>query len=1114
MNNTKATASFVSSDTIQLRLELGTVIDAVQTTEIPTGITPNAEGWVYENGGYIGKVAGRNDEYWMPVDQFEQSPIADLFDRADVNGTLRAPADTLANWIVRVNGQRVDVEGISRKSNILDTAETGWFTFDFRTAENVFLDLAAPLQEGDTISVRYNDPDFTAVSQTYQPTEVISEAIHVNLAGFDPDDTVKTAYLSSWNGFEVVPGNARGGVGTPQDYAAGTTFQVIDEATGKVVKTGEIELNQDAADQSRFSGLNFHQTDVYKMDFSDVTDAGTYHVVVDGVGRSQSFEIEDSHWQDLFDISFSGFYHHRSGIALDAEYTDFPRDRSLHPDDGVVVQQSTVKLTDTSEGYKPGKPGFGEVLPDSGTGEILTDAWGGWHDAGDYDRRIQHIEASRKLIELVELEPDFAERAEGRIPESGDGIPDLLDEALWNLDLFRRLQKEDGGVPGGIESETNPLYGEGSWADSLELFAYAPEVWSTWEYASGAAKIANILKVYDSAAVQGWTDSAIAAMEWAEARVPSGADYDSTLNNARNLAAVELFNLTGDEQWHDVFKDTTAYGGPDLSDVTFDKQQFEAGFVYLRMDPSQTDAGIAALALEDLTREGDLLLNLGQASGFDYTVNPYAPYGWGNTAAQPNYSADAFMRLHALTGDQQHLDKLQEDVQYVLGANPLNMSYMTGIDGVRSPEEILNNDADVLGNPPPPGVTLYGDYNIFDYGYNFYHDIMANDVWPNYDDAPVSESFNGFTVFVPSAEYTVQQGITDMTAVTGYLAAQQADAGPITGTANNDILRGTNGNDTIEGRAGNDALIGGAGADTLRGDRGSDRAEYTDATSGVKVDLANAQVNTGIAAGDTFEAIESIRGSSSDDDLRGNEGVNRLQGMSGDDWLHGRGGADKLYGQMGDDVLLGGVGADLLNGGGGRDRAQYTDSNSGVVADLQSSQFNTGYAAGDIYQSIEDLRGSRSTDSLRGDEGANRIEGLRGNDGLIGRGGNDTLIGGAGSDMLRGGAGNDVLTGGSGRDIFDFRTPNEGIDRITDFEADYDRIRLNDATFDALDVGRLDAINFRNGASASDANDFIIYNAANGRLYYDADGAGGAAQVHIATLSNREAISENDFLIV
>ncbi len=130
-------------------------------------------------------------------------------------------------------------------------------------------------------------------------------------------------------------------------------------------------------------------------------------------------------------------------------------------------------------------------------------------------------------------------------------------------------------------------------------------------------------------------------------------------------------------------------------------------------------------------------------------------------------------------------------------------------------------------------------------------------------------------------------------------------------------------------------------------------------------------------------------------------------------------------GNAGDDIQNGGAGDDDLDGGAGRDGAGYWDAASGVTVDLVNAATNTGDAAGDVFESIENLAGSAHADTLRGDEANNSLWGL---------GGNDSLHGGAGDDWMFGGAGNNTLTGGSGDDIFVF-DPGFGEDVITDFAA-------------------------------------------------------------------------------
>lgn len=157
--------------------------------------------------------------------------------------------------------------------------------------------------------------------------------------------------------------------------------------------------------------------------------------------------------------------------------------------------------------------------------------------------------------------------------------------------------------------------------------------------------------------------------------------------------------------------------------------------------------------------------------------------------------------------------------------------------------------------------------------------------------------------------------------------------------------------------------------------------------------------------------------------------------------------ADTLNGAGGDDVLQGMGGDDTLQGGDGNDTASYQLSGTGVIANLANPAANAGGAAGDTFDSIENLRGSNFIDSLFGDAGANVLSGLAGNDTLKGGDGNDTLQGGEGADTLSGEKGADILTGGAGKDVFLFSKPTDslakgGSDFITDFSKKEDKFDL------------------------------------------------------------------------
>ncbi|WP_082024820.1 DUF4214 domain-containing protein [Mameliella alba] len=249
----------------------------------------------------------------------------------------------------------------------------------------------------------------------------------------------------------------------------------------------------------------------------------------------------------------------------------------------------------------------------------------------------------------------------------------------------------------------------------------------------------------------------------------------------------------------------------------------------------------------------------------------------------------------------------------------------------------------------------------------------------------------------------------------------------LNGSEGNDILFGGDGVDTLYGDEGHDILIGGAGSDQLRGGTGIDVAQYTDAPSGLTIDLANTALNTGYAAGDSYFGIEEIRGSAYSDSLSGDMTDDTLHGDAGADTLDGRDGNDSLTGGAGNDVLTGGAGADTLDGGDGLDFALYYAADSAFVADLQISANNTGSAAGDVYISVENLTGGNGDDTLRGDTGSNLIQGRGGHDQIHGRSGNDSLDGGTGDDVLWGGAGADTLNGGDGTDRAQYYTTDSGL---------------------------------------------------------------------------------------
>jgi Ca2+-binding RTX toxin-like protein len=250
----------------------------------------------------------------------------------------------------------------------------------------------------------------------------------------------------------------------------------------------------------------------------------------------------------------------------------------------------------------------------------------------------------------------------------------------------------------------------------------------------------------------------------------------------------------------------------------------------------------------------------------------------------------------------------------------------------------------------------------------------------------------------------------------------------IYGTGDSDTLYGTSEGEYFYAGYGDDVLKGFGGADTLDGGPGRDSVFYGDSMVGVTINLSTGRGYLGSAEGDVLLRIENVYGSNHNDTLIGDSGANELHGQYGNDVLKGGGGDDGLYGEHGDDILKGGGGADHLDGGVGIDTVDYSSVYVyedpiaagglafGVHVDLRG--FVGGAAAGDTFNSIENVTGSNYRDRLYGTDGPNAIRGLDYSDELIGYGGNDTLDGGNGDDRLVGGPGADTMIGGSGGDRY------------------------------------------------------------------------------------------------
>jgi endoglucanase len=718
--------------------------------------------WVTRDGKLLGTLVGRDADTLCTLDRVVGEKLDTAW--ADLPASYLVSSDDDSEY-----ASPRQPAAVYRKSRPSDLGMVGPYVFDAPAEHILYLRLPVPLTVGKKYTISFENSPLSAENFTYDPAESRSEAVHVSHFGFRPDDTAKVAFLSCWMG-----------TGGGLTYHAELPFAVLDNVTDEAMFEGVTVLSKAAsqADEDAL-GRNYNRTDVYEMDFSALTKPGTYRVCVKSIGCSYPFEIAEDVWRKAFYVSARGFYHQRSGIELGPPYTTFKRPRCFHPDDGVKIYASTAPLMDTGNGLNSNDTNFGNLVKGK-TDEIVPNAWGGYMDAGDWDRRVQHFKATLLLLELAELFPDYFADLNLSIPESNNELPDIVDEALFNLDCYRQMQLPDGGIRGGIESAEHPRRGEGSWQESLDIMAYAPGVFSSCFYAGAAARAAHWLESRNPEKAEQYRESALRAMRWAEADLPRAEKENISgkhpaVRDARNYAAAELFRLTGDERWHNIFLATTMFKDEAAAvPRPWDSlDQRDSAWVYVRTNRPGLDERVKENCRKALLDEADERVAGIAKAGFHWAKHPYAPALYG--AFSSPEECTTVVRAHVLTGDQKYLRALVLASQTGAGANPLNICYTTAL-GHAAPKHALHIDSRILHQPAPPGLTLAGPMDWkheIAKQFSWARDMVAPHLFPPIEEWPAIESFWDVFWNPLSCEYTVHKPMAGNAYVWGYLAARR-----------------------------------------------------------------------------------------------------------------------------------------------------------------------------------------------------------------------------------------------------------------------------------------------------------------------------------------------------
>jgi endoglucanase len=652
---------------------------------------------------------------------------------------------------------------IHHKSKPTDWAQPGQ---QFAMLHTLYLVLPKPVTPGKRYDYDLGELNVQSPRGTFtcDPTTVRSEAVHSQQIGYRPDDPVKRAFLSIWLG-----------TGGAYTYPPGLTFTLRDDTTGAVAFTGAVEtiLGVDQKEKM-FREENFPRTAVARLDFSAFQKPGRYRVCVEGIGSGYPFEIGPKVWGKAFLTQMRGLYNERSGVALGPPYTSFKKPRDFHPADGVRVTRSTYSALEA------GGEAF-EKLAKGDTGQPVPGAWGGYHDAGDWNpRRATHLQVTLAQLEIFDMFPEVFAVLRLNIPPGPPRVPDVLTEALFEIDCFQRLQEPDGSVSYGIETPGDPIDGEVSWLQSMPAYVYAADPSSSWVYASAAARASKLLAKYDPDLAATYRASALKAMQWAEAdrarRKAAGtlAKLGWEITDQRNLAAIILFDLTGEAHWHDVFREDSCLKDrqPDLF-VWGRHVQRDAAFVYARLPGDKGDPVLKARAVRGLEVQADRSLAYAKDNAFNITTNDRGRPMFIGFYSTPD-AAD-LVRAHFLTGKPRYLAGAVQATQFAAGCNPNNMTYTVGV-GSNWTRHPLHLDSRRTGQPAPEGLTVYGNLD-----FERWNDdgmiwpmkwFLGKECVPSAYEWPIPEAYWDIFIFPMINEFTVDRWWPNIY-VWGYLHARR-----------------------------------------------------------------------------------------------------------------------------------------------------------------------------------------------------------------------------------------------------------------------------------------------------------------------------------------------------
>ena len=446
--------------------------------------------------------------------------------------------------------------------------------------------------------------------------------------------------------------------------APADSFRVIHAATRLTVFHG---APRGAATPDPATGL-----ELWKADFSTLRTPGEYVLFTSTGDSSQHFMISDSVYHPVFRASLKAFYYQRCGTSLSPAHAGpFGRKDPCHLTDGI----------------------FHSTVPDDSIGRNVT---GGWHDAGDYGKYVVNAGVTMgTLLAAYEWFPGKFASDALNIPESGNGIPDLLDEARYELLWFLTMQDANGGVFFKVTHENFEGFVRPE-ADGGARHIYPISSTATANFTAVMARAARVFSSIDSAFAAGCLDAAVKGWRFLVKNpsiVPAGGfrnppgtvtgEYgDRNDSDERLWASAELFLASGDAGAHRYYTDHYASGGIVTSTMTWSDLGALAHLAYLRGNRPGISTRVQQEIRRSLIVYCQSLLQLHDLSGFGSALE-LQDYIWGSNSQVLN-NAVLLIIGGEEGGSPAFLPAALDQLHHVLGTNAHGQSFVTGIGAKRT----------------------------------------------------------------------------------------------------------------------------------------------------------------------------------------------------------------------------------------------------------------------------------------------------------------------------------------------------------------------------------------------------------------------------------------------